>query len=216
MALPDYAEKNRTQVWVRDLPDKAGPAFLQDGDAEQQALTKASLDVLAGKSEFSVSFSIVAAKKGGETDFLYVLEDGERKKSLVVGPDSVSPDLEAALARNGVTYLVKSDEGTAERVDQFLQDSGELRESRRLKLAEAAPAPATPEAAPAQEKTEPDFIKNITGTLVEAFGNVCAIDLPNENKGIPNDHVPQGTTLGALIRNNRGAPHVYTSLLKAG
>lgn len=188
MAIPDYADKNRENLWLGDLT-----AILEEPDqplAEHLALT--------GKAQNGLNIGAISALNSvGETVYLYLLEDKNRKQSIVIGPEALPPQLLTDLDKNGITYLMQSDEATQKRVDAFMAESAELLFA---------------------DVEEPDPLQ--TGKVVEdlmtAFRAVCGDgDLPPKYLK-PDDENPgqmmviEGTTIGLFLADRDTKPELYT------
>lgn len=184
LALPQAAN-NRKNLFPRDLmehlPDDIRWTQVPD---EREALS-----VVMGRSAKGFDLVILHAVKGnGEPTYLYVLEDKTRQKMIVAGPEPIGPKLEAALAKNGVTYVTQGEPAAAKTINHFV-DEGALHRGDRGRL----------------DGWQMETTRN---NLVKAFSAICELPMspPSVRRG--------AVTLGEVISINKSHPAVFTSMLK--
>ena len=191
MAIPDYAEQNRGNIWPNDLMEmleRSGEPLPDEADTAEMEI----YNMLMGKSGNGFNLGIASAvNTAGDPVYLYILEDKEAGQTLVIGPEKISVQLDSVLRRNGVSYLIKSDEKTGEKIDEFLTEGTRGRQ---------------------KNGSIPKGTSNdVTESLINAFGRVSAFP----EKYVKGDVIIEGTTLGSIIVDADDAPVVYTRFVKS-
>jgi hypothetical protein len=133
----------------------------------------------------------VNAKK--EPVYLYVIDDKTRNRMMVVGPEPISAPLQSELIKNGVQYVVKTDEASVTSINEFLADGAKHR-GNIGKLV--------------QGNTQ-----NVIEGLIKAFSALC--ELTDTEPGASNDQmtVNKGATLGLVMFKSKSRPAVFTSIV---
>ncbi|MEZ0223625.1 MAG: hypothetical protein ACAH83_03660 [Alphaproteobacteria bacterium] len=192
LAVPEYAKENRSHIWPVELDD-----FLPDEvkkEAAQDKTQAEALNAIKGKSGIGFDLMVVSAVNGKkEQVFLYVIEDKLQNKVMVVGPEEISKPLQSELAKNGVQYVVKSDEGSVTTVNEFLADGAKYRGTIGKLI---------------QGNTQ-----NVIEGLIKAFSALC--ELADVEAGASPDQmtVNKGSTLGLVIHRSKSRPVVFTSIV---
>lgn len=191
LAMPGYAEKNREHIWpvelLESIPDDAKP---DENDIRD------IYDPLRGKSAYGFDICILGAagKKDDDMSFLYVLEDKERDEMIIAGPEAIDPELSAVLGKSGITYVVKDDDTTASKINEFMKKGNIVRfESGKI-------------------KEEEDVFKEHQGLLL-AFSAICRLG-PDNAASEGEDEIPQGMNIGEFIHQAKATPNVFTSVVK--
>ena len=192
LAVPEYAKENRAHIWPVDLDD-----YLPDEVKQEAAKDKSqaeAMNTVKGKSQIGFDLVVLAttnAKK--ETVYLYVIDDKLREKMMVVGPEAISAPLQSELAKNGVQYVVKSDEGSVTQINEFLAEGAKHR-GNTGKLV--------------QGNTQ-----NVIEGLIKAFSALC--ELTDTEAGASPDQmtVNKGATLGLVMYKSKSKPAVFTSIV---
>ena len=189
LALPNAVD-NRKNMFPVNLLEYI-PEDMQRSATRDQ---KEAFNVLMGKSATGFDMVVLQALNDkGEPDFLYVVEDKLRQKMVVVGPEAVKPDLEASLAKNGVTYVANVDPAaTAKAINKFLSEGQNPRAGNIGML--------------------PSRTEVIASSLVKAFSGLCQI--PGELLRPDEALSEQNVTLGDAIAVNKSTPAVFISMMK--
>lgn len=183
LAVEGHGERNRERMWpvklIEKIPAKDRP------DPETQ---RAIYDPLCGKSGHGFDICILAAagKDKSSMKFLYVVEDKERDMMIVAGPEPITPELTSALAKKNITYVVKSDPATAERITNFMGE-GHVYRLRNSTL---------------KKKEQLDEINE---NLAQAFSAIC-------RDADESDQIPEQTNVGMMIVAGE-RPNVFTSFV---
>lgn len=149
LVVPQFGEKNRQHMWpveLLELLDKPPKHKLhEDGtvvldDKGEPVPDLEPYHILEGHGEWGINFVILrSANKQGDPVNLWVIEDkttlqkaadpakAEHHRFMIVGPEAIPPELEVALAKNNVTYIVKSDPGMKKTVNEFLIEGARIR-----------------------------------------------------------------------------------------
>ncbi|MBI1215458.1 MAG: hypothetical protein GC185_06545 [Alphaproteobacteria bacterium] len=194
LAVPEYADENRKRIWPVSLHEFVTERPTEPADIE-------AFNTLEGKSEVGFNITVLAAADSKKNPaYLFLIEDrvqlGDtmRQKLMVVGPEDISPQLQSELTKNGVSYVVKSDKGTEQKINDFLAEGARIRGE--------------------EGKLAGDTEKVIEG-LIKAFSAVCELSDTEQNETNPSQMiVGKGTTLGHVIHNTTSTPSVYTSIVK--
>ncbi|TAL39291.1 MAG: hypothetical protein EPN97_02855 [Alphaproteobacteria bacterium] len=192
LAVPEYAKDNRAHIWPVELDD-----FLPDEVKKEVAQDKSqaeAMNTLKGKSAIGFDLIVISALNAKkEQVFMYVIEDKLQNKVMVVGPEEISKPLQSELAKNGVQYVVKGDEGSVTTVNEFLADGAKFR-GHAGKLI--------------QGNTQ-----NVIEGLIKAFSALC--ELADVEAGATPDQmtVNKGSTLGLVIHRSKSRPVVFTSIV---
>ncbi len=183
LALPDYAEKNRARIWPVDIEKYTRRP---EGADEREAFNN-----IQGKSESGFDLNVLAAGKDGSTEpvYLYLLEDKFRKQMIVVGSEDIGIQLKSDLIKSGVSYMVKDDEATEGKINEFLSEGVRMRVE--------AGKPINQE-------------ENLIETLIYAFSTLC--ELPVNEAG--EIDIGSGYTFGKILQLNNSEPSTYTSIFK--
>ena len=116
----------------------------------------------------------------------------------VVGPEPISAPLQSELIKNGVQYVVKSEEASVTAINEFLADGAKHRGNIGKLI---------------QGNTQ-----NVIEGLIKAFSALC--ELQDTEPGASNDQmtVNKGATLGLVMFKSKTKPAVFTSIVtpKAG
>jgi len=197
MAIPEYVEQNRNAFFLTDLTEQDQVKQLlkekseKDREAEMQIYS-----TLMGASSSGFNLAIVSGKNSkSETVHLYVLEDRECNRMVVVGPENISVQLAGALNKNNVLYLNKSDPATQEQIDKFMSEGTRARQTSK--------------------KLGKDAAEKLTSNLITAFGLATAV--PDEFMTVNEQGAPmikQGATLGKIFVRAAEEPSLYTQLVK--
>jgi hypothetical protein len=198
LVAPKYMEENRERFWpvgfterLDNPPDMANPEKVEP------------YNIGEGKGKWGFNLTVLnATNEKQEQVYLWLIEDKVRldktatdwHRYMLVGPEAISPDLEAQLAKGGVQYVVKDDASTAEAVNSFLVEGARVRgEDNKMAVADA---------------------KEVTEMIVKAFAVQCP--LPRVMPGTdPNEQIiPEDATLGDMIHEAKEAPAVFTSIMK--
>lgn len=186
LAAPGIARSNRKSIYPYELED-----YLPDEwkGKNIDRWERESMDMIEGKSKVGLGLTILkAAGADGKETYLYVLDDQERQKIMVLGAADVGKPFADQLARNGVVYARKSDPASIKKINDFVADCARYRGS--------------PSTAMAQMNTQ-----NVIENFIRSFSALCEIQ--DEPGGIMS-----GSTLGSILHANKGKPTVYTSIVK--
>jgi hypothetical protein len=189
MAMPDYAEQNREKIWLEDLMD-----VLSKNDQLPSQMEESELEIyntLMGKSKYGFNLAIAsAADAEGKPAYLYVLEDKIGGQTLIVGPEKIPAQLDTVLHKNNVTYLVKSDNATKDKINKFLEDATRSRQDQMMPQATS---------------------NEVTETLINAFGRVSEVPEKYINK---EGNIISETSFGSIIVDAQEAPSLYTQFVR--
>lgn len=192
LAVPEYGKENLSHIWPVELDD-----YLPDEVKKEAAQDKSqaeALNTVKGKSAIGFDLIVVSALNAKkEQVFMYVIEDKLQHKVMVVGPEEISKPLQSELAKNGVQYVVKGDEGSVTTVNEFLADGAKYRGTVGKLI---------------QGNTQ-----NVIEGLIKAFSALC--ELADVEAGASPDQmtVNKGSTLGLVIHRSKSTPVVYTSIV---
>lgn len=198
LVAPKYMEENRERFWPVGLTERLD----NPPDAENPEKIE-PYNINEGKGKWGFNLTVLnATNEKQEQVYLWLIEDKARLEKtqtdwhryMMVGPEPISPDLEAQLAKGGVQYVVKDDPKTAETVNKFLVEGARVRgEDNQMAVADA---------------------KEVTEMIVRAFAVQCP--LPRVMPGSdPNEQIiPEDATLGDMIHEAKEAPAVFTSIMK--
>lgn len=198
LVVPEFAEKNRELVWPIEMMER-----MDDESQTNDPLELEAYKIAMGQSKLGFNLSILkAVDENKDPVFLFVVEDKAHinktntdwHKYMVVGPKPIAPQLESELAKQGVFYLVKSEESSVKRINDFLSEGARMRgEDGQIATGNT------------QEVIE---------GLIKAFTAICQLtDL--ENGDDPERAlVGEGATLGQVIHKAQAEPAVFTSIVK--
>jgi hypothetical protein len=194
LAVPEYSAENRKRIWPVSLHEFVAEQPTDPSDIEV-------FNTLEGKSSMGFNIAVLATADSKEDPaYLFLIEDkvqlgdNMRQKLMVVGPEEISPQLQSELTKNGVFYVVKSDEGSVKKINDFLADGARVRGE--------------------EGKLAGDTEKVIEG-LIKAFSAVCELENLDQSESDPSQMlVSKGSTLGQVIHNSKAAPSVYTSIVR--
>lgn len=189
LAEPKHAKKNRERIWPVDLDDYITDQSTDPGEVE-------AMNTVKGKSKIKFDLTILAAANGAakEPVYLYIIDDKERNKMMVVGPEEISSQLASEMKKNGLDYVVKTDNGSIQKINDFLAEGAKVR-GENGKLSSGS-------------------TQNVIEGLIKAFSALCELaeaeagDDPNQLT------VEKGSTLGQVIHKSKSRPAVYTSIMK--
>lgn len=191
LAVDGYAERNRERIWPVKLIEKI-PAKDRPSPEDQRAI----YDALRGKSDHGFDICILAAAGNDDRSmkFLYVIEDKARKMMIVAGPEPITPELTSELAKKNITYVVKSDPATAERITNFMGEGHvhRLRNSSTI--------------------TKKEKLDEINENLVQGFSAICREAKEKEQESEERDQIPEQTNVGMMIVAGE-RPNVFTSFV---
>lgn len=198
LIAPQYGEKNRERVWPVGFT-QAQDEPPDPNDAENME----AYNIGEGKGKWGFNMTILTgANENREPVYMWIIEDKTHldktntdwHKYLVVGPEAIPSGLQAALAKNGITYLVKSDPATVGQVNEFLTEGARVRgEDAQMRVTDT---------------------REVIESLVKAFSIQC--EMANTMQGDDPDEqvIPEEATLGAMIHEAVAAPAVFTSIVK--
>ncbi|MDE1153981.1 MAG: hypothetical protein PW788_15730 [Micavibrio sp.] len=202
LVVPEYSEGNRKLVWPVEMLDR----MADDGDDQSggsvDLLEQEAYKIAMGESKLGFNLSILKAVDAQkENVFLFVVEDKAHldktntdwHKYLIIGPEAIAPQLQAELAKQGVSYLVKSEESSVQRINEFLAEGARVRgEDGQL----------------ASGNTQ-----EVIEGLIKAFSAICELEVEAGND--PDQAlIKEGSTLGQVIHNAKAEPAVFTSIVK--
>ncbi len=198
LVAPKYMDENRERFWPVGFTQKLdNPPDMENPEKVEP------YNIGEGKGKWGFNLTVLnATNEKQEQVYLWLIEDKVRldktqtdwHRYMLVGPEAISPDLEAQLAKGGVQYVVKDDANTAEAVNSFLVEGARVRgEDNKMAVADA---------------------KEVTEMIVKAFAVQCP--LPRVMPGTdPNEQIiPEDATLGDMIHEAKEAPAVFTSIMK--
>ncbi len=182
--IPGFAEKNRDRIWPVDLLDR----MPEEERPQGEALIRDIYDPLRGKSAHGFDLCILAAagKEGGEAVYLYVIDDKERGKMLIAGPEKISAELQSALGKNGISYVLKDSVFTAKEIEEFM-GAGHTERFNAGKI------------------RQEDEARKLQANLIQAFSAICRHDDGGED-------IEKGTGLGDYIQSGQ-TPNVFTTIV---
>lgn len=202
LAVPEYAEQNRKRIWPSSLHEfvEENPYQPKDGK-EPDASEVEAFKTLEGKSTVGFNIGVLAAADSQkQPSYMYVIEDKAeiagkvRQKLMIVGAEEISAQLQSELTKNGVSYVVKGDKGSVQKINDFLSEGARLRGE--------------------DGKLVGDSEKVIEG-LIRAFSAVCELTGAEQSESDPSQMtVGKGTTLGQIIHNSTSTPSVFTSIVR--
>jgi len=198
MAMPEFSDKNRENILLGDFLSKV-ENYKKDSGEDLTREEKEVYKILTGESSNGFDMAIVAAKdsKGDET-YLYVIEDKLRKRSIIIGTEDISVPLSSSLDKNGLTYLVQSDNATGKKIDQFVTEGTKERHEKN--------------------QFEDGASYEISEQLIEAISSICEVPencLKHVGDGDEKHLViKEGTTLGSIISNIKEKPMYFTKIIK--
>jgi len=189
LAVPEYSGQNRSRVWPAELMDYVADAPTDPADVE-------AFNTLQGKSKVGFDLTILAAAGSDKQEaYLYVIEDKVRDQMMVVGPEDVAPQLKSALSKNGISYVVKEDESSIQRINDFLADGAKVRGEKGQLVS--------------------GNTQQVIEGLIKAFSALCEIADVEQSDNDPNQMtVNKGSTLGQVIHRSTSRPAVYTNIVK--
>lgn len=189
LAVPEYGGQNRARVWPEELmkhvvENPTDPAGIE------------AYNTLLGKSKVGFDLTILAAAGSDkEETYLYVIEDKVCNQMMVVGPEAVSTQLKSALSKNGINYVVKEDEASIQRINDFLAEGAKVRGEKGQLVS--------------------GNTQQVIEGLIKAFSCLCEIADVSQSETDPDQMtVDKGSTLGKIIHRTSGRPAVYTNIVK--
>lgn len=198
LAAPHYGDRNRERVWPAGFTVR-----LDDPPDPNDKENMEAYNIGEGKGKWGFNMTILTgANEKGDPVYMWVIEDKthlqktntEWRRYMVVGPEPVSPDLQATLAKGGITYLVKSDPATVTEVNEFLTEGARVRgEDGQMHVNDT---------------------REVIESLVKAFSVQCELAgaLPGDNSD--EQIIPEEATLGKMIHEAVALPAVFTSIVK--
>ncbi len=192
LAVPEYGKENRTHIWPVDL-DNYLPDEIKE-EAKADASQEEAMKTVKGQSKIGFDLVVLGAKdEKGELVYLYVIEDKMREQMMVVGPAPISAALKSELKKNGVDYVVKTDESSQVEINEFLAAGAKHRGNLGKLL---------------QNHTQ-----GVIEGLIKAFSALC--ELTDTEAGATPDQmtVNKGATLGLVMYRSRSKPAVFTSIV---
>lgn len=181
LTVPGYAKDNLDRIWPKDMLD-----WTVDKPTAAENL---AYDVICGRSADNFNMNVLeTSDEKGKATYLYVVEDRVADKRIVLGDNKISDQLQSALMKNGVSYIVRSENGARDKVNGFLSDGVRARGSDKQQLT--------------AQKTQA-----MTETLIQAF-TALGVD---EGRGSRN--VAKGNRLGDLLCDAKGEPRVHIKIL---
>lgn len=189
LAVPEYGGQNRARVWPAELMDYVDEQPTDPADIE-------AFNTLQGKSKVGFDLTILAAADSAQNkSYLYVIEDKVRDQMMVVGPEDVSTQLKSALSKNGISYVVKEDESSILRINDFLAEGAKVRGEKGQLVS--------------------GNTQQVIEGLIKAFSALCEIADVSQSESDPGQlTVDKGSTLGQVIQRSKSQPSVYTSIVK--
>jgi energy-coupling factor transporter ATP-binding protein EcfA2 len=189
LAVPEYSGQNRSRVWPAELMDFVADTPTDPADIE-------AFNTLQGKSKVGFDLTILAAAGSDKQEaYLYVIEDKVRDQMMVVGPEDVAPQLKSALSKNGISYVVKEDESSIQRINDFLADGAKVRGEKGQLVS--------------------GNTQQVIEGLIKAFSALCEIADVEQSDNDPNQMtVNKGSTLGQVIHRSTSRPAVFTNIVK--
>ncbi len=189
LAVPEYSGQNRSRVWPAELMDFVADTPTDPADVE-------AFNTLQGKSKVGFDLTILAAAGSDKQEaYLYVIEDKVRDQMMVVGPEDVAPQLKSALSKNGISYVVKEDESSIQRINDFLADGAKVRGEKGQLVS--------------------GNTQQVIEGLIKAFSALCEIADVEQSDNDPNQMtVNKGSTLGQVIHRSTSRPAVFTNIVK--
>jgi hypothetical protein len=181
LAQPGFTGKN-----IDDLVTDTARRRLSEVALENPEYVK-SFEMLTNRSQLGISLHMVAAAgTAGKTEMLCVLEDSYENKCLVIGDDTLSARASERLKGGNLTYVAKTSERAADKIEEFLLE-------------------AKRSAAPGRH------MASLSESLIKAFGATCEIPA----QFIRNGRVPGRTRPGDIMAAaSRSMPTIYTSIIK--
>lgn len=188
LAVPAYAEHNRKVIWPDEL--------LRCVDKEDFPKAAEDLEAyycLHGCSKIGFDLTVLASHNSSQQkDYMYVLEDKQRNKMIVIGKEEITPQLQSSLTKNGIQYVVHGDDGSVTAINEFVSDGAKVRGEAGL--------------------LQSGQTQNVIESLIKAFSAVCELrDVKSEDGQMK---VKMGSTLGQIIHSDHAEPKVYTSIIK--
>lgn len=189
LAVPEYGGQNRARVWPAELMEYVDEQPTDPADIE-------AFNTLQGKSKVGFDLSILAAAGSDKKEsYLYVIEDKVRDQMMVVGPEAVSTQLKSALSKNGISYVVKEDEASIQRINDFLAEGAKVRGEKGQLVS--------------------GNTQQVIEGLIKAFSALCEITDVSQSETDPDQMtVDKGSTLGQVIHRSNSRPAVYTNIVK--
>lgn len=189
LAVPEYGGQNRSRVWPAELMEYVDEQPTDPADIE-------AFNTLQGKSKVGFDLSILAAAGSDKKEsYLYVIEDKVRDQMMVVGPEAVSTQLKSALSKNGISYVVKEDEASIQRINDFLAEGAKVRGEKGQLVS--------------------GNTQQVIEGLIKAFSALCEITDVSQSETDPDQMtVDKGSTLGQVIHRSNSRPAVYTNIVK--
>ena len=188
LAVPTYAEQNRSRIWPDELLECIDESEHPKAEEDIEAYNS-----LQGRSRIGFDLTVLAiGNTKQEKDFMYLLEDKKRNQVIVIGSEDVSPTLKSALSKNGVQYVVRGDEAASNAINEFVSDGAKMRgDTGALQSGQS---------------------QNVIEGLIKAFSAVCELrDVKTDNGQMK---VKKGSTLGQIIHSEHAPPKVYTNIIK--
>lgn len=188
LAVPAYAEHNRARIWPSELMECIDESEHPTAEEDIEAYNS-----IQGRSRIGFDLTVLAVGDSKEEkSYMYVLEDKRRNRMIVVGGEEVPPQLQSALSKNGVQYVVRGDDIAVNAINEFVSEGAKLRgDTDELKNGQT---------------------QNVIEGLIKAFSAVCELrDVKNDGGQMK---VKKGSTLGQIIHSDHAPPKVYTNIIK--
>ncbi len=196
LVVPEYGEANRKLLWPVEMIDR------MEGEMSNDPLEIEAFNIAMGKASLGFNLGILKAVDARKEEvFLFVIEDKvhlnktdvDRHKYLVIGPEAIAPQLQAELAKQGMTYIVRSEESSLTRINEFLAEGAHVRG--------------------VDGQLKSGHTQEVIEGLINAFSAICELEA-DPNAGPDEPQIKEGSTLGHLIQGTRAEPAVFTSIVK--
>jgi len=188
LAVPAYAGQNRARIWPDELLECIDESEHPKAEEDIEAYNS-----LQGRSRIGFDLTVLATGDSKqEKSYMYVLEDKQRDRMIVIGTEDVPAQLKSSLTKNGVQYIVRGDEAAIAAINEFVSDGAKVRgDAGALQTGQT---------------------QNVIEGLIKAFSAVCELrDVKSEGGQMK---VKKGSTLGQIIHSDHAPPKVYTNIIK--
>jgi hypothetical protein len=173
-ASPSFGNANMENIFPREMAQ----AYPSVEDEWKEVLYAAT-----GGSSYGLNLAALAVADKGAPDYLYVIEDVLRQKTLIIGPPGVDEETQGKLAQNGFAYRAKNDRKTAALVNEFLMQGINYRAGEHGFLGQ-----------------DPHAIVRI---MMKSLRWICGADAEAASRA----------TFGAEVVAQTGKPQIFTSIL---
>lgn len=118
LAMPGHQQQNMSRMWLLDLEDRV------ELGADPRPETIEASKILAGRSTLGLDLCAVkVANAANNESYLLLLRDTKRNAALVMGDETLSPELKSALGNNNVSYIQLGETGNMALIDGFIQET---------------------------------------------------------------------------------------------